>query len=441
MRHDEIGAPTTLYSRGAVGSADLTGTAGGAVGSADLTGTAGGAVGSADLTGTAGGAVGSADLTGTAGGAVGSADLTGTAGGAVGSADLTGTAGGAVGSADLTGTAGGAVGSADLTGTAGGAVGSADLTGTAGGAVGSADLTGTAGGAVGSADLTGTAGGAVGSADLTEKNGLQKYEYVLHPRTTGFTFIVESLRKGDNLDAVHDITVAYPQNIPQTERHLVTGQFPREIHFHVQRYPVKALPEGTAELQDWCQERWREKEQRLQDFYTGGHCDNLDAVHDITVAYPQNIPQTERHLVTGQFPREIHFHVQRYPVKALPEGTAELQDWCQERWREKEQRLQDFYTGGHCFDTSGRSRIPPCKSELRVMLIKMASLVYWTGFITLSFAALYYFSLLRYYLLLVTVFFVAQERVVGGLEVLELACHRLRNLPEKAAASETEKSK
>ncbi|XP_041109083.1 lysocardiolipin acyltransferase 1-like [Polyodon spathula] len=202
---------------------------------------------------------------------------------------------------------------------------------------------------------------------FAEKNGLQKYEYVLHPRTTGFTFIVESLRKGDNLDAVHDITVAYPQNIPQTERHLVTGQFPREIHFHVQRYPVKALPEGTTELQDWCQERW---------------------------------------------------------------------------W-EKEQRLRDFYTGGHCFDTSGRSRIPPCKSELRVMLIKMASLVYWTGFITLSFAALYYSSLLRYYLLLVTVFFLAQERVVGGLEVLELACHRWWNLPEKsaAAANETEKNK
>ncbi|KAK1170440.1 lysocardiolipin acyltransferase 1-like [Acipenser oxyrinchus oxyrinchus] len=201
---------------------------------------------------------------------------------------------------------------------------------------------------------------------FAEKNGLQKYEYVLHPRTTGFTFIVESLRKGDN----------------------------------------------------------------------------LDAVHDITVAYPQNIPQTERHLVTGQFPREIHFHVQRYPVKALPEGTTELQDWCQERWREKEQRLRDFYTGGHCFDTSGRSRIPPCKSEFRVMLIKMASLVYWTGFIMLSFTALYYSSLLRYYLLLVTVFFVAQERVVGGLEVLELACHRWRNLPEKAAAAnETEKSK
>uniref|UniRef100_A0A673CRD7 Lysocardiolipin acyltransferase 1 n=1 Tax=Sphaeramia orbicularis TaxID=375764 RepID=A0A673CRD7_9TELE len=61
------------------------------------------------------------------------------------------------------------------------------------------------------------------------QNSLPKFEYVLHPRTTGFTFIVDTLRKGDNLDAVHDITVAYPKNIPQTERHLILGLFPREI--------------------------------------------------------------------------------------------------------------------------------------------------------------------------------------------------------------------
>lgn len=35
------------------------------------------------------------------------------------------------------------------------------------------------------------------SNEFAEKNGLQKYEYVLHPRTTGFTFIVERLRDGN----------------------------------------------------------------------------------------------------------------------------------------------------------------------------------------------------------------------------------------------------
>lgn len=35
------------------------------------------------------------------------------------------------------------------------------------------------------------------SDTFAEKNGLQKYEYVLHPRTTGFTFIVDRLRDGN----------------------------------------------------------------------------------------------------------------------------------------------------------------------------------------------------------------------------------------------------
>ena len=103
--------------------------------------------------------------------------------------------------------------------------------------------------------------------------------------------------------------------------------------------------------------------------------DNLDAIHDITVAYPKNIPQTERHLIMGHFPREIHFHVRRYPVASLP-ASAELQAWCQERWAEKEARLRDFYSAEpRAFDREGVARVPPCKTELRVTLIKAASLL------------------------------------------------------------------
>lgn len=183
---------------------------------------------------------------------------------------------------------------------------------------------------------------------FAEKNGLPKYEYVLHPRTTGFTFIVDTLRKGNNLDAVHDITVAYPKNIPQTERHLVLGLFPREIHFHVQRYPLSALPKQSDLLQAWCQERWAEKEQRLREFYA-----------------------------------------------ASP-------------------RLFD----------NPEARVPPCKSELRVTLVKAISLFYWTAFITLSFVGLWLWTPLRIYLLLVMAFFFVQQKVMGGVELMELACHR-----------------
>ncbi|XP_014915816.1 lysocardiolipin acyltransferase 1 isoform X3 [Poecilia latipinna] len=181
------------------------------------------------------------------------------------------------------------------------------------------------------------------------QNNLPKMEYVLHPRSTGFTFIVDKLRKGDNLDAVHDITVAYPKNIPQTERHLVLGEFPREIHFHVRRYPVSLLPSSSTELESWCRERWAEKESRLRDFYSG-----------------------------------------------QPRG----------------------------FDRDGVARVPPCKSELRVGLIKAASLVYWSGFIAFCFAGLWLWPSFRLYVLVMTVVFTVQQKLAGGLELIEMACHR-----------------
>lgn len=196
------------------------------------------------------------------------------------------------------------------------------------------------------------------SNEFAEKNSLEKFEYVLHPRTTGFTFIVHRLREGNNLDAIHDITVAYPHNIPQTEKHILGGNFPKEIHFHVRRYPVSCLPASKEDLQLWCQERWKEKEERLRTFYEG----------------------------------------EKY------------------------------------FDVTRRSRIPPCKSELRVHLIKFASLLYWTAFVVASFYLIYLYSIVRWYALVMIVIFVLQEKYCGGLELIELACHRYHAAQQAAAA-------
>ncbi|XP_069881413.1 lysocardiolipin acyltransferase 1 isoform X1 [Dipodomys merriami] len=187
------------------------------------------------------------------------------------------------------------------------------------------------------------------SNDFAEKNGLQKYEYVLHPRTTGFTFVVDHLREGKNLDAVHDITVAYPYNIPQTEKHLLCGNFPKEIHFHVHRYPVDTLPASKEDLQLWCHKRWEEKEERLRSFYQG-----------------------ERN-----------------------------------------------------FEFTGQSVIPPCKSELRVLVVKLLSILYWTLFSPAMCLLIYYYTFVRWYFIVFIVFFVLQERIFGGLEMIELACYRL----------------
>ncbi|KAM4042921.1 lysocardiolipin acyltransferase 1 isoform 2-T4 [Anomaloglossus baeobatrachus] len=194
------------------------------------------------------------------------------------------------------------------------------------------------------------------SHEFAEKNALEKYDYVLQPRTTGFTFIVHRLREGNNLDAIHDITVAYPHNIPQTEKHILKGNFPKEIHFHVRRYPVSSLPASKEDLQLWCQERWKEKEERLRTFYEG-----------------------------------------------------------------------DRY-----FDVTRRSRIPPCKSELRVHVIKFASLLYWTTLSFVSFYLIYLYSIVRWYTAIMIVIFVLQEKYFGGLELIELACHRYHTIRQAA---------
>ncbi|XP_048951915.1 lysocardiolipin acyltransferase 1 isoform X3 [Canis lupus baileyi] len=216
------------------------------------------------------------------------------------------------------------------------------------------------------------------SNDFAEKNGLQKYEYVLHPRTTGFTFVVDRLREE------WKVTVSM-----------------NEDNFFLKVFMVIS------------------KQIKLK--MTGR---NLDAVHDITVAYPHNIPQTERHLLLGDFPKEIHFHVRRYPVDALPTSAEDLQLWCHRRWEEKEERLRSFYQGEKNFHFTGQTVIPPCKTELRVLVVKLLSIIYWTLFSPAMCLLIYLYSLVRWYFIITIVLFVLQERIFGGLEIIELACYR-----------------
>ncbi|XP_035665785.1 lysocardiolipin acyltransferase 1-like isoform X1 [Branchiostoma floridae] len=100
-----------------------------------------------------------------------------------------------------------------------------------------------------------------------EKNNLPKYDYVLHPRTKGFVYIAEKLIKEHNLDAIHDITVGYPNGKAQTEADLLAGRFPEEVHFHVRRHPLNTLPNTSGKLEQWCTTLWAQKELQLKEFY------------------------------------------------------------------------------------------------------------------------------------------------------------------------------
>jgi len=107
------------------------------------------------------------------------------------------------------------------------------------------------------------------SDKFADKQGLPKYDYVLHPRTTGFTHLVKQLVEANAIDCIHDITVGYPAGLIRNENDLIEGKMPKEVHFSITRHPVDTLPTSNEEqMSSWLNETWRNKEEKLKKFYT-----------------------------------------------------------------------------------------------------------------------------------------------------------------------------
>ncbi|XP_064122377.1 lysocardiolipin acyltransferase 1-like isoform X1 [Macrobrachium nipponense] len=109
------------------------------------------------------------------------------------------------------------------------------------------------------------------SDEFATKAGLPSLNNVLHPRTTGFTYLVNKLRNGDQLDAVYDITVAYPNTLPLTELDVLRGRLPEEVHFHIKRHHVSSLPATDEGLKSWLAGVWAEKDELLKITLSQGH--------------------------------------------------------------------------------------------------------------------------------------------------------------------------
>ncbi|KAK3741102.1 hypothetical protein QZH41_013925, partial [Actinostola sp. cb2023] len=106
------------------------------------------------------------------------------------------------------------------------------------------------------------------SDSYARKNNLPLYKHVLHPRVRGFVHCIEKLRKATRrIDAVYDVTIAFDQDHCYSERDIVMGNFPKEMHFNIKRYAINEMPTDYTALEDWLCKRWAEKEERLAKFY------------------------------------------------------------------------------------------------------------------------------------------------------------------------------
>ncbi|XP_042222835.1 lysocardiolipin acyltransferase 1-like [Homarus americanus] len=109
------------------------------------------------------------------------------------------------------------------------------------------------------------------SEEFARKAGLPSLSNLLHPRTTGFTYLVNKLRNSEQLDAVYDVTVAYPKTLPLTEIDLLKGRMPEEVHFHIKRHHASSLPQTDEGLKAWLGDVWVEKDELLRTTLKQGH--------------------------------------------------------------------------------------------------------------------------------------------------------------------------
>ncbi|CAJ0578551.1 unnamed protein product, partial [Mesorhabditis spiculigera] len=102
-----------------------------------------------------------------------------------------------------------------------------------------------------------------------EKKGIAEYEYLLHPRITGFVFMIQEMRKNNYIKYLYDVTIGFKDAIAQSEADMCfKGLVPTDIHYQIRKIPITELPEDDEGLKDWLTKLWAEKNEKLRDFYT-----------------------------------------------------------------------------------------------------------------------------------------------------------------------------
>ena len=104
------------------------------------------------------------------------------------------------------------------------------------------------------------------SRRFAEQHAMPPPRHVLLPRAKGFVASVTALR--EHVGAVYDVTIGYVDGLPNLWQ-WAKGQM-REVHLDVRRYAVADLPAAPEALAAWLQERFREKDARLERFYAQG---------------------------------------------------------------------------------------------------------------------------------------------------------------------------
>jgi len=206
------------------------------------------------------------------------------------------------------------------------------------------------------------------SDTFATNNNLEKFDYVLHPRTTGFNYIVKTMRENDTLDCIQDVTVAYHGGkVPESEFEFLKGNLPKEIHFYIDKFELNSVLKEEA---------------------------NNDAE---TIPYNHN-----SHSYQNNNHNHNHHHHNGHAngVDGNEKDGKILEKWLFKRWHEKEIFLKNFYASNR---PDGASERFESRYETLERVDQLPFLVFYPVYWSLSSLLMIY---LCYHYLFFKLFFV-----------------------------------
>ncbi|RMZ88607.1 hypothetical protein DV736_g4169, partial [Chaetothyriales sp. CBS 134916] len=137
------------------------------------------------------------------------------------------------------------------------------------------------------------------SARWSQKSGIPDLRHELLPRSTGMQFCLEQL--GDSVEWVYDCTMAY-EGVPIGEyapeyftlRSIYfQGRPPKSVNMYWRRFKTAEIPyQDDAGFEKWILDRWKEKDDMLEQYYTTGRFPS-DGVTDAKTGARDGFIETE----------------------------------------------------------------------------------------------------------------------------------------------------
>ncbi|WRT69079.1 uncharacterized protein IL334_006062 [Kwoniella shivajii] len=116
----------------------------------------------------------------------------------------------------------------------------------------------------------------VKSQAFARMKGKPELSHLLFPRSKGFVCTIQALRHS-HIKYVYDTTLLYSSpgkdkwRIPSLAEQLSCEDMTKQgykFRIHVKRIPISELPEGEKSLKEWCEEKWKVKDDLLDDWMT-----------------------------------------------------------------------------------------------------------------------------------------------------------------------------